>query len=282
MSPLWQGIKTMKKMLVIATFLLATAAQAQVPRQPQDFKEWNDIMNKWNDMINACATVPNANTAALGLPNKYNGGGPRLDVLRQVLPRIEGQLEFCLKRKREIAEQKRENAEQGAKREADRQRGIAEAKANKEAETKKSLDELLQKRDPSDMVEQILNYTFTGKEQGLEGEDGHFGGSYYYPQWKFFIKEKNCFYRYIVFMRVDGELRKIDAGFIDVNKYDPHLFDFKERQERNDDGNLVTKYETLYDGKALASTLWPLSLERARRGWSLVYSKYCTGSQAPF
>src|SRR5262249_21316727 len=84
-----------EKTLVIASLLLTTAAQGQVPQQPQDIKEWNYIMDKWGGMINACANVPEANIAAQGLPNRYNGGGPRLEVLRQVLPRIEERLEFC-------------------------------------------------------------------------------------------------------------------------------------------------------------------------------------------
>jgi hypothetical protein len=182
-------VKTAKKTLVIATLFLTTTTQAQMPRQPQDIKEWNDIMNKWGDMINACANVPGANIAAQGLPNRYNGGGPRLEVLRQVLPRIEERLEFCRKRKREIAEQQREIAQQEAKKQAERKREIAEGQATKEAEIKKSLTELLQKRDPSDMVAQILDYAFTGNEHGLEGDDGNFGGIYHYPQWVFFINQ---------------------------------------------------------------------------------------------
>jgi hypothetical protein len=158
---------------------------------------------------------------------------------------------------------------------------IAGGKAKKEAETKKSLAELLQKRDPSDMVAQILNYAFTGKEHGLEGDDGNFGGSYYYPQWVFFIKESKCVYRRIVFTQHDELVRRQDV-IIDLGKYDPRLFTFKERQDRDDDGNWVTKYELLYDGKAWNSTVRPLSIERLRRGWPLIYSKYCTGSQAPF
>jgi hypothetical protein len=272
----------MKNTLAIATLLLTTAAQAQAPRQPQDYKEWSSIMNKWNSMINACANVPNANTAALGLPKAYNGGGPRLEVLRQVLPRIEGQLEFCLKRKREIAEQKRDFVGQRAQNESERRRKIAGGKADKEAETKKSLDELLQKRDPSDMVAQILNYVFAGNEHGLEGEDGNFGGSYYYQSWRFVLKESDCVYRNIIFINNDGTLQKSGDIIIDLNKYDPHLFDFKQTQERNDDGNLVTKYQVLYDGKVWSSSLRAFSFERARRGWALIYSKYCTGSKASF
>jgi hypothetical protein len=271
----------MKKTLVIATLLLTTTAQAQMPRQPQDIKEWNDIMNKWGDMISACADVPGANIAAQGLPNRYNGGGPRLDVLRQVLPRIEERLEFCRKRRREIAEQKREIAQQEARKEAGRKREIAEGTAKKEGETKKSLAELLQKRDSSDMVAQILNYAFTGNEHGLEGDDGNFGGTYYYPQWVFFIKESNCVYRRIVFTKRDELVRREDVT-IDLGKYDPRLFDFKERQDTDDNGNRVTKYEVLYDGKTWNSTVRQLSIERLRHAWPVIYSKYCTGSQAPF
>jgi hypothetical protein len=383
----------MKKTLAIATLLLTTAAQAQVPRQPQDAKEWNDISAKRAEMFHACANVPDANLAAQSLPPLM----ARLEELRQALPRIEERLEFCQKRRREIAEQqaekakyikewndmlitcekiprkdlaaigipetdfnpyrdsqrtvevwrqlrphileglefcqkrKRENAEQQAemeryKKEWDdmvrtcesipgkdraalglstppdnlegwrqlrprvlegpelcrkRKLEIAEGKTKKESETKKSLDELLQKRDPSDMVAQILNYAFTGSEHGLEGDDGNFGGSYYYPQWVFFIKESRCVYRRIAFTKIDELVRREDT-VLDLSKYDPRLFDFKEKQDADDNGNQVTKYELLYDGKTWNSTVRPLSIERLRRGWPLIYSKYCTGSQLPF
>jgi hypothetical protein len=234
----------MKKTLVGITLLLTTTAQAQIARTPKD------PYDEWVDAVRTCSGIPGANLEAHGIPDDYRNlplDGGRF--LRGILPRIEERLEFCRKQHREIA-----------------------------ATNMNSLAELLQKRDPSDVVEQILNYAFTGNEHGVENEDGHFGGRYYYPHWVFFTRESKCVYKRIYFEKVD-KIKRTDDLIIDLGKYDPKLFDFREKQYRDEK---VTKYEILYDGKVLSATPFPLSIERARRGWSLIYSKYCTGSQAPF
>src|SRR5262249_14743426 len=117
---------------------------------------------------------------------------------------------------------------------------------------------------------------------GLEGEDGDAGGNYVYPKWIFFLKESNCVYKRILFIKGDSTLIKRQEATLDLTKRDPRLFEFKKVQDTNNNGDPFTAYEVLYDGKVLFETERPLSIERVRRGWSLIYSKYCTGSQAPF
>jgi len=149
-----------------------------------------------------------------------------------------------------------------------------------EAEAQAALDEYKKKRDPSDVVEQVLNYSATGRENGTDGDNG---GGAYYPHWTFFIKESTCVYKIIDYVkRGDDPLEKRSENTVDLTKYDFRLFDFKANREQDDDGDWITNYSVLYDGKRLLPSRQDVSLERLRRGWNLIYTQYCTGIKKAF
>ena len=173
--------------------------------------------------------------------------------------------EFCNRRKDEI---KAKQTEAKAKQ--------AEASADAQA----VLSGYKQRRDPSDVVEQVLNYALTGNESGADGEDA---GGRTYPHWSFFIKESKCVYKEIDYVKRDGgPLQKRNDFTLDLSKYDSRLFDFKAIRGENDNGDWITTYTVLYDGKEFVSTIEGVNLERLRHGWTLIYSKYCTGTAKAF
>jgi hypothetical protein len=191
--------------------------------------------------------------------------------------RILERLEFCRRQKSETALRKRELASEAVTKAAEEKRKAADEKAA----VKNSLDEYLQKRDPSDMVERILNYAWRGNEQGIENAPPSVrpSGYQWVPEWAFFIKDSECLYRGIRFDREGGTIIRRKDTVLDLKKYDPRLFDFKEEKNKDLD---VKEYDVIYDGKVLLKSYDPFNIERVRRGFSLIYSQYCTGSKASF
>jgi hypothetical protein len=340
----------MKETLVIVALLLPATVQAQIARQQLavvDAKRDSVVMRS------ACDDVPDANLAAYGLQNPPS---PRDNpaALAQMQLRIAERLEFCRKRRAEIAQRKREaeSAVVEAQREWGRMKGVCDGvpDANLAAHGVE-----IQNAPSRRILRQLWPRSGSASRSGwTSARNGalklHSGSVRLHQQrqrkprnssanlqtnrkrvrqkrknlsmntlknvirptwWNRFstmpIQETNAvwkarmailaelMYRHrgnsssrkaivsieVYFYEVDGKLIERPFVTVDLTKYDSRLFDFKERQDTNVNGDPFTAV-VLYDGKDFLANGFPLSIERVRRGWSLVYGKYCTGSQAPF
>jgi TPR repeat protein len=144
------------------------------------------------------------------------------------------------------------------------------------------------KRDPNDVVGQVLNYSTFGKDEGIIVNIGTAEYStYWYPD-----KSDKCLYRlHNRFPQEDKDKKLMlgqmsandvmrwgvravsDQKVIDLNSLDPRNIQF---QTQND----VTIIR--HDTDVLFTTLGQLNIERLQRGWGLIYSNYCSGKKKAF
>ena len=115
-------------------------------------------------------------------------------------------------------------------------------------------------RDPNDVVAQVLNYSSFGNTEGS-------GGAYWYQD-----NSDKCKYKLF-------DPTPVGSPEIDLNALDPRNITFREAL--TDSGVTYTILE--YDPHPLLPGASPyflkLDLQRLQRGWSLIYSKYCTGKR---
>jgi len=134
-----------------------------------------------------------------------------------------------------------------------------------------------------DIVAQVLNYSDGCDDEGCGG----------YSSW-IVSDAKSCIYDKVNFR--DGSVIKT----LNLNQMDPKSIQVAtmnrastERKEVHDPynavriigyNNVVTKYQTqdvLYMGKEVFSQQ-NLDINRLKRGWTLIYSKYCLGTRKAF
>lgn len=138
----------------------------------------------------------------------------------------------------------------------------AQQQAMEQAQQQKAED--LKMRDASDVVAQVLNYTVLGKDL---------------PESGFFYKEKDCFYK-----------QHNTTITIDLNGLDPRNITFEEDPvyDRGEYRGMAgsVKYEGhLLLGPNLISALFgdgKRDIQRLKRGWELIYARYCKGQQKAF
>ena len=113
-------------------------------------------------------------------------------------------------------------------------------------------------RELNDVVAQVLNYSSFGNAEGS-------GGAYWYQD-----NFDKCKYKLF-------DPTPVGSPEIDLNALDPQKIMFRE--ELTDSGVAYTILE--YDLHPLLPGASPyflkLDLQRLQRGWSLIYSKYCSG-----
>jgi TonB family protein len=124
-----------------------------------------------------------------------------------------------------------------------------------------ALEEVSKRRDPNDIVAQVLNFSNFGKDEGEPD--------------MFWYKIKDCQYK----LYGETGLRGVDS--IDLNELDPRNIEFYS----DPTGSFLGATLVQYNGKLLMSSIWrnvPTNLERLQRGWELIYSRYCAGKAKPF
>lgn len=107
------------------------------------------------------------------------------------------------------------------------------------------------KRDNSDVIAQVLNYSSTGQDEGTDKS--------------FWYKEEYCIYR-----STNNEV----ISFAEIN---PELLRF---EIRHTELGLVTA--VFYNEKAVTASPGQLNLERLERGWRLIFEKHCKGKISNF
>ena len=113
------------------------------------------------------------------------------------------------------------------------------------------------KRDPNDVVAQVLNYTVFGNDEGN-------GDSFWYKE-----TSGKCQYR----LRISPDQSFSQGNFIDLDEIDPRNITF--RYNSNGATVIMNDTATLFYTRGL-------NVERLQRGWSLIYSNYCSGKEKPF
>ena len=127
--------------------------------------------------------------------------------------------------------------------------------------------------DPSDVVAQVLNYSNFGNDSGSP----IFGS--------FWHRVDNCRYRLVGSPPLNVGVREIDLNAIDPNsltfQYQPGEV-FRNpadiRQLRQGPAGIITFADT----QPLLIGPESLNIERLQRGWGLIYSKYCKGTERAF
>jgi hypothetical protein len=111
------------------------------------------------------------------------------------------------------------------------------------------------------VVAQVLNYSSFGNTEGS-------GGAYWYQD-----SSDKCKYKLF-------DPTPAGSPEIDLNALDPRKIMFRE--ELTDSGVTYTILE--YDFHPLLPGASPhfmkLDVQRLQRGWSLIYSKYCSGTRS--
>jgi hypothetical protein len=127
-----------------------------------------------------------------------------------------------------------------------------------------------------DTVAKVLNYT-----DGLEDE-GDYRGFWYV------VDQKNCMYRKAtsVFDYNKNSSNKVievetNSRELNLNAYDPRSLSVDSRRLTFPTGRVEDQYEVRLDGKVVFSGK-DRDPKRVSKGWSLIYSKYCTGKKKEF
>ena len=168
------------------------------------------------------------------------------------------------------------------------EQGFRPARANlkrlEAIDAKKAIADAIAKaaagRDPKDIVAQVLNYSEFGKDEGGE-ED--FANPFDVEIVKipiYWSQDSSSKCRYVKASNRNlstVELKTLAAPvadkIIDLNQLDPRLIKFGYQ-------NGITA--VVYDSKILTSAFGQIDLDRLQRGWTLIYSKYCSGKQKAF
>jgi hypothetical protein len=249
----------------VAALLVTGLAAAQGARE---VAQRANLIGAWTHMNYTCKGVPDANLKEYGVDD-----GDYVQTHPETLSRVHERTEFCQQRRPAIDAANKAAAEK--------------QQAQAGSETEALLAQYKQRRDPSDVVEQILNYGATGNENGLD----HGSSGSWWPHWTFLVKERKCVYKFVNFYKeadlgskdeASHPLEEADEGIVDLNKYDSRLFDFKAVRQYDTGFGWVTHYRVLNDGKLVSDTINGVSLDRLRHGWAMIYSKYCTGLSKAF
>jgi TPR repeat protein len=124
------------------------------------------------------------------------------------------------------------------------------------------------KLDSTDIVAQVLNYSSSGHDG--EWEDAGQTAAFWYRD-----PSNKCLYHKIRRAK-DSQLSVVKS--IDLNEYDPRGVKFGHKFASY--GNVTT--EVTYDRDVLFLSPGGLDLDRMQRGWTLIYTNFCTGKLRPF
>lgn len=151
-------------------------------------------------------------------------------------------------------------------------------KQQEEAKRQADLQAARAKRDPNDVVEQVLNYTVTGSDQGTENN--------------FWFKPdpaQKCVYermagvdetnnKLVDIMNIFATIvpAAIDVKSIDLNRLAPNGLSLEFSPE-------LKRLAVMYDGRPLLLTSLSADVERVKRGWDLIYGEgHCNGLTRAF
>ncbi|MCC8978669.1 tetratricopeptide repeat protein [Bradyrhizobium acaciae] len=169
---------------------------------------------------------------------------------------------------------------------------IREAQQQKEAASKAQIEyeealKNMPKRDPEDVVAQVLNYSRFGKDNGADEA--------------YFTRVDKCAYRLVrkpnranvagttpdpIQQALQDPLTGGD-DLINLDELDPRLISFQSGAAGRLLAPLYQGASTVatvvrYDTKPMIYTLEALNEERLQRGWGLIYERYCTGKRKAF
>jgi hypothetical protein len=134
--------------------------------------------------------------------------------------------------------------------------------------------------DPNDVVAQVLNFSTFGKDDGLTD-------SFWYR-----VGPEGC--KYKRYTDIQGGMpnadRRLVAMLATINAFDPSEIDLNQLdpqslqvgyddQLHQDFGYLVVVKDA---GKLVTASRISLDVDRLKRGWGLIYEKYCSGKHRPF
>lgn len=159
-------------------------------------------------------------------------------------------------------------------------REIQEAKEKKNKEDQEAAAvtlasglKVIASADPSDVVAQVLNYSSGCKDTGCDD--------------LFWIKRKESKCQYSQYYSLTGVILKE----IDLDQLDPKSIKFVMHEKTDTVPDWSGRYKYIkrtyntytvqYEGKDLFSST-ERDLDRLKRGWSLIYSKYCKGREKEF
>lgn len=128
-----------------------------------------------------------------------------------------------------------------------------------------------------DTVAKVLNYT-----DGYPDEGSEYGFWYLHDA-------KNCIYRKANnkdgITSANGKVVSFDvnpvAREINLNSYDKKSLFLTSQKFSYPARGIVEKFEIQLDGRVIFSGEG-LDVQRLKRGWGLIYSKYCTGTKKEF
>jgi peptidoglycan hydrolase-like protein with peptidoglycan-binding domain len=133
------------------------------------------------------------------------------------------------------------------------------------------------KRDPDDVVAMVLNYSTFGKDDGENGSFWYKDGS------------EGCVYkRYLnkistADAKVDLMLNMLSVTGperLDLNELDPQNLRSGYDEQLWQDYGYMTVVEHI--DQLITASRKSLDNDRLKRGWALIYKKYCTGKKKPF
>jgi hypothetical protein len=159
------------------------------------------------------------------------------------------------------------------------EQGVKEAKAKLDEIESAAVD----RRDPDDVVAQVLNYTAFGKDDGLNEN--------------YWFKEpgSNCRYTRhssLAGDRMSNQLNSLrpflgmgaiqQRRIIDLDTLDPKNITFRYGGVQTMLGDNVVGTVVEHADESLFIYAGKLDIDRLQRGWTLIYSKYCSGREKPF
>jgi hypothetical protein len=146
---------------------------------------------------------------------------------------------------------------------------MSQAAQTKNAELARRQQENTPKRDPNDVVAQVLNYTTYGNDEGTDRA--------------FWFKQNSGKCVYSLYSPTVAEILsgndKLEAvRTIDLDQFDPRNITFRHEHVRSKmwfGRNPQVFTITAHVNQVIARARGKLDLQRLRRGWTLIYSKYC-------
>jgi hypothetical protein len=152
---------------------------------------------------------------------------------------------------------------------------MSQAAQTGNAELAKRQQENTPKRDPNDVVAQVLNYSTYGNDEGTDRA--------------FWFKQDSGKCVYSLYSPTVAEILSGNkpevVRTIDLDQFDPRNITFKHERVRSDTWlgrNPHVFTITAHINQVIARARGKLNLERLRHGWTLIYSKYCTGKRKEF
>lgn len=133
------------------------------------------------------------------------------------------------------------------------------------------------KRDPDDVVAMVLNYSTFGKDDGENGSFWYRDGS------------EGCVYKRHL-NKISTADAKVDLMLnmlsvtgperLDLNELDPQNLRSGYDEQLWQDYGYMTVVEHI--DQLITASRKSLDNDRLKRGWALIYKKYCTGKKKPF